>query len=224
MPRPKERQWPSSQSASSPSRRRNSSEQARLADARLADDEDDLPLAGPRAREGASSSAELALAPHERREPALGLDLERACAPRARPTTSQAGDRLGLALERQLAEGARLEVAAHEPVRGLGDRHRAGLGRPAAGAPPRSSCRRPRCSPCAGRCRWLPTTTSPVLRPCRTRKSIAARRRARAGSRRAPRAMPSAACTARRAWSSWAMGAPNSAMMPSPRNWLTVPS
>ena len=38
------------------------------------------------------------------------------------------------------------------------------------------------------------------------------------------RAMPSAACTARTAWSSCAIGAPKIAMMPSPRNWLTVPS
>ena len=36
--------------------------------------------------------------------------------------------------------------------------------------------------------------------------------------------MARAAATARTAWSSWAMGAPKSAMMPSPVNWLTVPS
>ncbi len=36
--------------------------------------------------------------------------------------------------------------------------------------------------------------------------------------------MPSAACTARRALSSWAIGAPNSAMTPSPVYWLIVPS
>ncbi len=36
--------------------------------------------------------------------------------------------------------------------------------------------------------------------------------------------MPSAASTARRASSSCAMGAPKSAMKPSPRNWLMVPS
>ena len=42
----------------------------------LADEEDDLPLAGPGALEGVEQLAQLALAPHERREPALGLDLE----------------------------------------------------------------------------------------------------------------------------------------------------
>ena len=36
--------------------------------------------------------------------------------------------------------------------------------------------------------------------------------------------MPSAARSARCAWSSWAIGAPKSAITPSPRNWLTVPS
>ena len=36
--------------------------------------------------------------------------------------------------------------------------------------------------------------------------------------------MPSAARSARWAWSSWAIGAPKSAITPSPRNWLIVPS
>ena len=36
--------------------------------------------------------------------------------------------------------------------------------------------------------------------------------------------MPRAACTARRGLSSWAMGAPNRAITPSPVYWLMVPS
>jgi hypothetical protein len=36
--------------------------------------------------------------------------------------------------------------------------------------------------------------------------------------------MPRAACTARRGPSSWAIGAPNSAITPSPVYWLIVPS
>ena len=59
-----------------------------------------------------------------------------------------------------------------------------------------------------------PTTTRPVLSPRRTciDEAPSPRRSCRA------RWISSAAKTARLAWSSWAMGAPNSAMKPSPRN------
>ncbi len=78
-------------------------EQPRLADARLADEEDDLALAGAGPLEGVEELAQLALAPHEGGEPAVGLDLQ----PRARLARAHdlpRGHRLGLALELELAE------------------------------------------------------------------------------------------------------------------------
>ena len=69
-----------------------------------------------------------------------------------------------------------------------------------------------------------PTTTSPELRPIRTRKFSPLVRRSSAANSPSSSIRWSAAKQARWAWSSWAIGAPNRAMMPSPVNLSTVPS
>src|SRR6185503_11719852 len=69
-----------------------------------------------------------------------------------------------------------------------------------------------------------PTTTRPVFSPMRTARSAPPPSPAYDPRSRSLRRMLTAASTARRASSSWASGAPNSAMKPSPRNWLMVPS
>jgi hypothetical protein len=97
-------------------------EQAGLADARLADDERHLPASCPRALERVDQRAQLALASHERREPAaVGFHLE--ARPRlVRGDNLPRGDGLGFALEVKLAERPRLEVAADETIGRLRDR------------------------------------------------------------------------------------------------------
>jgi hypothetical protein len=55
-------------------------------------------------------------------------------------------------------------------------------------------------------------------------KSSPLSRRTSSASAPSSRARSSAAAQARSAWSSWAIGAPKSAMMPSPVYWLMVPS
>ena len=70
-----------------------------------------------------------------------------------------------------------------------------------------------------------PTTTGPVLSPMRIRSGEPALGlRARRPKSRSARWMPRAAWTARRGLSSCAMGAPKSAITPSPVYWLMVPS
>ena len=130
-------------------------EQARLAHARLRHEERHLPLPAARALEGLEQEAQLPLPSHEGREPALGRDLE----PRAGLAGGQhfpRRHRLGLALDRQLPERPRLEEAAHEAVGRVRDRHVSRAPPPAACARPRWWRRRPRCSPCGGRCRCCP--------------------------------------------------------------------
>src|SRR5438093_1401187 len=97
-------------------------EEARLADARLADKEGNLPLSCPRALEGVEEQVHLALAPHEWREAAVGLHLE-ARARLVRGDNLPRGDGFGLALEVKIAERPRLEVAADETMGRLRDRH-----------------------------------------------------------------------------------------------------
>jgi hypothetical protein len=102
-------------------------EEAGLADPRLADDEDHLPLPRLGLLECVEEDLEFALATDERREPPLGFDLQ--------PRSGTAGgdhlprpDRLAPALHRELAEWPGVEVAAGEPVRGLGDHDASGIG------------------------------------------------------------------------------------------------
>jgi hypothetical protein len=68
------------------------------------------------------------------------------------------------------------------------------------------------------------TTTSPELRPIRMLIATPVRALTRAAWLLTASCIRSAAWQARTAWSSWAMGAPNRAMMPSPMTWFTVPS
>ena len=101
-------------------------EQARLADPSLADDEGYLSLPAPRPLERVEQLAQLALTSYERREPAVRLHLQ------AGPGLVcghdlPGGNRLGFTLEMKRAEGARVEVAADEPVRALGDCHLSGF-------------------------------------------------------------------------------------------------
>ena len=100
-------------------------QQARLAHARLRHQECHLALAVAGTPESIEQQAQLPLPAHERREPDLGRDLQ----PRAglaRGHHLPRADGLGLALDLHLAEGPRLEVAAHEAVGRLRDRHAAG--------------------------------------------------------------------------------------------------
>ncbi len=103
-------------------------EQPGLADARIADDEHDLAVTIPRALERVEEQAELARAPDERRQPPIGLHVQ------ARPRLARGDDvprrdRFGLSPKVHLAERARLEVAAHEPMRGVRDHHAARFAR-----------------------------------------------------------------------------------------------
>ena len=154
MARPKDRQWPSSHVARSPTRRRNSWSRRDLPMPGLADDEDDLPLARRRpARRPPAGASSSRSRPTSGRQPALGARPRAASAPARADTTSQARHRLGLALERQLAEGPRLEVARRRAGASPPRSRRARARPPAACARRRWSCRPPPCSPCAGRCR-----------------------------------------------------------------------
>ena len=97
-------------------------EEPRLADARLAHEEHDLAFPA-RARSKASRSR-----PSSRSRPTNGVSprsdsTSRRVRVSCAPIASHAPTRLGLALEVDLAERARLEVPADQPVRGLGDRH-----------------------------------------------------------------------------------------------------
>src|SRR5881397_1749919 len=95
-------------------------EEARLADARIAGDEDDLAATGLHLGEAVAQSRELALSADERREPALDGDFE----PRAAlawPEHLERADRR-VTLDQALAEVERLEVPADRLVRRLGDR------------------------------------------------------------------------------------------------------
>jgi hypothetical protein len=77
-----------------------------------------LALAGPGALEGVEKQAQLALAPHERRESSLSLDLQ----PRtrlARGDDFPRDDGFGLALQADPADRPRLEVAPDETMGGL---------------------------------------------------------------------------------------------------------
>src|SRR5206468_5773132 len=97
-------------------------QQAGFADARVPDEEGGLPVAGPGALEGVEQRDQLTLAPHERREAAVGPYLQaRACLPGRYDFPD--GERLGLALELDLAQRSRLEIAVNESVRRLGDRY-----------------------------------------------------------------------------------------------------
>src|SRR5262249_29214659 len=90
-------------------------QQARLADTRLADQEHHLSRARAGAREGVEEHAQLTLATHERSEAALRLDLQ----PRPRLVRAQhlpGGHRLRLALEVNLADSPRLEIAVDQTV------------------------------------------------------------------------------------------------------------
>ena len=69
---------------------------------------------------------------------------------------------------------------------------------------------------------WTPATTSPVLTPMR-RPTGAPPPRSSSSTRRTARCIASAARTARSGSSSWATGAPKTAMMPSPVSLSTCP-
>src|SRR5215475_898570 len=69
-----------------------------------------------------------------------------------------------------------------------------------------------------------PTITSPEFSPVRIAKRRPSWRRRSAAKPRSCARIKSAAWQARCAWSSWAIGAPNSAITPSPVYWLIVPS
>ncbi len=68
------------------------------------------------------------------------------------------------------------------------------------------------------------TTTSPEFSPMRICTSTPRPRRSSSAYQPTVCCMRSAAWQARTAWSSWASGAPKSAMIPSPITWFTVPS
>src|SRR5207249_102736 len=96
-------------------------EEARLADARIAGDEDDLAATGLHLGEAVVQGRDLALSADERREPALDGDFE----PRAAlawPEHLERADRR-VTLDLPLPEVQRLEVAADRLVRRLGDHH-----------------------------------------------------------------------------------------------------
>jgi hypothetical protein len=86
-------------------------EEPRLADAGLAHDQHDLALAGRGATEAVLHGLKLPLAPDERRESALGLDVEPG-ARDARGHREPRRHRVALALERERAQGLGLEVTA----------------------------------------------------------------------------------------------------------------
>src|SRR5439155_21907204 len=96
-------------------------EEARLADARVSGDEDDLAATGLHLGEAVVQSRDLALSADERREPALDGDFE----PRAAlawPEHLERADRR-VTLDLPLPEVQRLEVPADRLVRRLGDHH-----------------------------------------------------------------------------------------------------
>ncbi len=103
-------------------------EQAGFPDPRLSDDEDGVRLARRRAREGILKEVELALPPDERGQAPVRVELETR-APLASRHHVPGGHRLGLALERERAEGLRLEVARDQAMRRLRGHHVAGARR-----------------------------------------------------------------------------------------------
>jgi hypothetical protein len=100
--------------------------QARFADPGVADDEHHLALAAPGAGERLEQLPELALAPYQRGQAPVGLDFQ-TCPALVCGNGLPRDDGLGLALEAKLAERSGLEVAADEPVGGVGDRNLPGL-------------------------------------------------------------------------------------------------
>src|SRR3989441_7555977 len=99
-------------------------EEARLADARIAGDEDDLAATGLHLGEAVVQGRDLALSADERREPALDSDFE----PRAALAWPEHLERAArrVTLDLPLPEVQRLEVPADRLVRRLGDDHTSG--------------------------------------------------------------------------------------------------
>ena len=95
-------------------------EEPRLADARLAHNQHHLALSRLGAPEAILQDLKLALAPHERREPPLGLDVEPG-ARDARGHHEPRRHRLALPLERERPQGPGLEVAADGALDRFGD-------------------------------------------------------------------------------------------------------
>jgi hypothetical protein len=99
-------------------------QQARLADARLPHDEDDLSAALGGAVEGCLQGSELASAPAERCQPRVCRGLDPADPPLGQDT--ERTGRLGLALELELSQVLDFEQAGDEPVGRLRDQDSVG--------------------------------------------------------------------------------------------------
>ena len=197
-------------------------EQARLADPRLAGQQDDRPLAR-RPRAGSAARApQLAVAPDQRGQPALLRDLEPGAALHlARERVG--ADRLALSLHLEVAEILEDEHPIAEVLRPPADDDLARLGDveepggEVGGVAHRGVVH---AQVSSDRADHHGTGVDPdahaELDPVHALDV--------SGSGLSPSWIASAALSARGAWSSWAIGAPKSAITPSPRNWLIVPS
>ena len=135
MPSPYGRQRPRTSARPPPRRVANSLDQSRLADAGVADDRDERGTPRRRLRrcEGARQRAELCLAARRTGVPSPRLDRRRGVDTEQR----NAGDRLGLALERRAARRLDLDGVADQVVRQLADEDLVLAAPPVRAAPPR---------------------------------------------------------------------------------------
>ena len=164
-------------------------------------------------------------APDERREPALGARRRVGC---ARPRARSDLERVHRRACPFTASSPRSRVSKKPATSRYGSPRspaRCRAAPSAAGARPGWSCRPPPCSPSGGRRRSCPTTTGPVLRPMRICRSMPRWRCELADrSRRSARWIAERGVHGARGPSSCAIGAPKSAITPSPVYWLIVPS
>ena len=155
---PYEAQRPSIQRCGRPaSARAELGEQPRLADARPRRRRTRPGRARPRrARSASRSSVELALAADERREAGGGAHRDAVGARRARRAPRRRGRAPRLPLTSNAPRSAQLEAAGDQRAAWTRRSARRPAARASAGARRDSSCRRRRCSPCAGRRRCCP--------------------------------------------------------------------
>ena len=199
-------------------------QQARLAEARLADEEHDLAAARRARLASASRSAvELALAADERREARRRTHRD-AIGHGALGERLEGADGRRLALHRRTRRDPAARTSRRPRAAWTRRSARRRAARASAGDRRDSWCRPPPCSPSAGRRRCCPRSRARSSRRCASGNRRRSAHPARGASGTSARWIASAATTARRGASSSASGAPNSAITPSPRNWFTVPS
>jgi hypothetical protein len=181
-----------------------------------------LTLSGLRLLESLFQEAELAVAADVRRQPSLRLHVE--ATPRHLSADHFPGPRrLRLALEGEWSKRPRVKVAGYQSVYMLGDENPpwiGGLLQP-GGHISRVSDRRvvhPEVAPDA------PHDNEPRVQALANLEAETPLALELLPIPLQHRPEAEAAWTARWAWSSWAIGAPKRAMIPSPRNWFTVPS